>query len=349
MLLDVHSSYDEDHEAFRDSVRKFLATEVVPVLDDWRAAGRFPDDLMASAGEQGFLGTSVHEEFGGGGVDDPRFVAVLVEEAMAIGAAGLSAVLARHCGVSTSVLLDLEPGEARSSWLTGVASGELLAVPAVLDTSLRARGVPGAAVAALFVLAVPGPEPLIAVVPRESVTVEPVSGPLGGREAAAGDVLVDQAVLASAPTKTDIDGAFARDLDLWSAVCAVAGARAALDLTLAYVSDRKVFGRPVAEFENTRFRLAELGSEIAAAAALTNTCLDALASGSLPTSVAAAARLTSGRVHDQAVDQGMQLHGGYGYMREYPIAHAFADARFLRLAAGDGSQPREAIAAALGL
>ena len=132
MPLDVQDSYNEDHEAFRDSVRKFLATEVVPVLDAWRTAGRIPGELLASAGEQGFLGTSVPEEFGGGGVDDPRFVAVLVEEAMVVGAAGLASVLARHCGVSTSVLLSLEPGEARSSWLAGVASGELLAVPAVL-------------------------------------------------------------------------------------------------------------------------------------------------------------------------------------------------------------------------
>jgi acyl-CoA dehydrogenase len=349
MPLDVQSCYDEDHEAFRDSVRKFLATEVVPALEDWRAAGRLPGDLLASAGEQGFLGTSVPEEFGGGGVDDPRFVAVLVEEAMAVGAAGLASVLARHCGVSTSLLLNLEPGEARSSWLAGVASGELLAVPAVLDTSLQARGVPGAAVADLFVLSVPGPELRVAFVPRAAVTVEVVTGPLGGREAAPGDVLVDEGALSAAPTVHDVDGSFARDLDLWSAVCAVSGARAALDLTLAYVKERKVFGKFVAEFENSRFRLAELGSEIAAAAALTGSCLDALASGSLNASVAAAARLTSERVHDQAVDQGMQLHGGYGYMREYAISHAFADARFLRQAAGGGAQPRVAIASALGL
>jgi acyl-CoA dehydrogenase len=349
MSLLSRASYDEDHEAFRDSVRRFLAAEVVPQLDEWRQAGRFGDEVIVSAGEQGFLGTGVPEAFGGGGVEDPRFVAVLVEEAMAVGAAGLALVLARHSGVCASALLRLADGEERSAWLAGLATGSLTATPAVLDTSLRAAGVPGAAAAGLFVLVVPGAEPAVAFLPREAVEVVPVVGPLGGREAASADLRVDAAVLAAAPTISDIDGVVRRELDVWSAVCAVAGASAALDLTMAYVRERKVFGKPVAEFENTRFRLAEIRSEILAADALTAHCVEGLVVGSLSGPVAAAARLMSGQVHDRAVDQGMQLHGGYGYMREYPISHAFADARFLRQAAGSASEPRVAIASALGL
>lgn len=349
MPLLSRTSYDEDHEAFRDSVRRFLSDEVVADLDEWRQVGRFGDQVIASAGTQGFLGTGVPEDFGGGGVDDPRFVAVLVEEAMAVGSAGLALVLARHSGVCASALLRLEAGETRSAWLSGLADGSLLAVPAVLDDSLSAAGVPGASAAGLFVLVLPGPERAVAFVPRDAVEVVPVVGPLGGREAGAADIRVDAADLAGAPTIADSDGAVRRDLDVWSAVCAVAGAGAALELTTAYVRERKVFGKPVAEFENTRFRLAEIGSEMLAADALTSYCVGQLATGGPTGPEAAAARLMSGRVHDRAVDQGMQLHGGYGYMREYPISHAFADARFLRQAAGVGSEPRVAIALSLGL
>jgi acyl-CoA dehydrogenase len=349
MSLLSRASYDDDHEAFRDSVRRFLADEVVAALDEWRAAGRFGNALVPSAGVQGFLGTGVPEDLGGGGVDDPRFVAVMVEEAMAVGAAGLALVLARHSGVCVSALLRAKAGATRDSWLSGLADGSLLAVPAVLDDSFRALCVPGAAVADLFVLVLPGPDQTVVVVPREHVELAPVVGLLGGREAGAADVVVDRAVLADGLEISDAGKTVRRDLDVWSAVCAVAGAEAALDLTMAYVQERKVFGKPVAEFENTRFRLAELGSEVLAADALTSYCVAQLGHGGPTGAEAAAARLMSGRVHDQAVDQGMQLHGGYGYMREYPISHAFADARFLRQAAGAGAGARVAVAIALGL
>jgi len=348
MSLLSRSGYDDDHESFRGSARRFFVAEVAPRLDDWRSSGRFARDLGVAAGEQGFLGTAVPEQFGGGGVDDPRFVAVLVEEAMAVGAAGLALVLARHAGACVPAVLRLPDSVQRSSWLSGLATGDLLAVPVVLGPTLEAAGVPGAAAADLFVVTVPGPDQAIAVLPEDKLQVLRVSGPLGGREAAVADVRVDEAALTAAPTVHD-DGSLQRDLDLWAAVVAVAGARAALDLTLTYVRERKVFGRPVAEFENTRFRLAELGAEIAACQTFVDSCVEALAAGTLVGATAAAAQLTSGLVHDRAVDQGMQLHGGYGYMREYPISHAFSDARFLRLTAAATRDPRQILATALGL
>jgi len=345
------SAYDEDHESFRESARKFVDSHVVPHLDEWRATGAFDPEVLRAAGAQGFLGTLVPEEYGGGGVDDPRFTAVLVEEAMAVGAAGLALLLALHSGVCASAVLRLPESDQRTRWLSGLASGELLAVPVVVGQSLTAAGVPGAAAASVFVVAVPAGEGglQVVVVPRDAIEIDPRRASLAGREAAVADVRVDQTVVAAAPGFRDPEARLRCDLDVWAAVLAVAGAQAALDLTLGYVTERKVFGRPVASFENTRFRLAELGSEIAAARALTESCLAGLGDGSLPAASAAAARLTSGSAHDRAVDQGMQLHGGYGYMREYPISHAFADARFLRLAAAAVSDPRGVLAEALGL
>jgi acyl-CoA dehydrogenase len=338
------SVYDADHEHFRDSVRKFLAAEVVPNLDAWRAAGRFPARVVRAAGGQGFLGTAVPEEFGGGGVDDQRFTAVLVEETMAVGAAGLAAVFAQHSGVCIPALLRSPDTGRRAAWLSGLAAGELLGVP-VITAGTGAAGVPGAAVADLFVVAAPRPMDTLAVLPRAAVRVDPVVGALGGREAAAADVVLDPGEAPRCAAAAEL----LCDFDLWWAVLGGAGARAALELTVTYVQERTVFGRPVASFENTRFRLAEVAAHIAAVQALTDSCLGALAAGGLTPAAAAGARLVASAVYDRAVDQGMQLHGGYGYMREYPISHAFADARFLRLAAAATSEPREALAAALGL
>jgi len=345
------SAYDEDHESFRESARKFVESHVVPHLDDWRSAGALDAEVVRAAGAQGFLGTLVPEEYGGGGVDDPRFTAVLVEEAMAVGAAGLALLLALHSGACASALLRLPESEQRTRWLSGLASGELLAVPVVVGPSMTAAGVPGAATASLFVVAVTAGEGglQVVVVPSGDLVIDPVGPSLAGRDAAVADVRVDRAVVAAAPGFHDPEALLRRDVDVWSAVLAVAGAEAGLELTLGYVNERKVFGRPVASFENTRFRLAELASEIAAARALTESCLAGLGDGSLVAATAAAARVASGFAHDRAVDQGMQLHGGYGYMREYPISHAFADARFLRLAAAAVSDPRGALAEALGL
>jgi acyl-CoA dehydrogenase len=345
------SAYDEDHESFRESARKFLESHVVPHLDQWRAAGAIDDGVIREAGAQGFLGTLVPEEYGGGGVGDPRFTAVLLEEAMAAGAAGFALLLALHGGVCVPAVLRLPDSDDRAAWLTGLATGELQAVPVVLGPGLAAAGVPGAATAGLFVVAVPSDDGDLGVVvlPRSAVGVEPAPGgaPLGGREAAAADVRVDPELLVHA--HRDPDRLLRRDLDLWSAVLAVAGAQAGLDLTRSYVAERTVFGRPVASFENTSFRLGELAAQIAAARALTESCLTGLADGSLLPATAAAARVTGASAHDRAVDQGMQLHGGYGYMREYPISHAFADARFLRLAAAATSDPRAVLAGELGL
>lgn len=336
--------FDEDHADFRESVRRFLAAEVSPGLDEWRSSDGAPAGLYRALGEQGFLGTAVPEELGGGGVDDPRFTAVLVEELSAIGALGLALVVAGHAGVGVPALLRLEPGEERDGWLMAAASGEGLLAPVALAGRV-ARSVPAGQQATCFLALTPGSGEAV-VVTAEQAHVEPVSL-LGGKDAGAADVEVAEESAAYVPLPDA--SLVGRDLHLWSAVIAAAGARAALALAVGYVRERKVFGRPIAEFENTRRRLAELGAELAAAGALVDRALGALADGTLDDPSAAAAALVSGRVHDGAVDLGMQLHGGYGYMREYPIAWAFGDARFLRTGAATGLEPRQVLADAIGL
>lgn len=336
-MLPGSDRYDEDHEAFRDSARRFLAARVVPHLDEFRAGGTFPRELITDLGAEGFLGMSVPEEHGGGGVEDPRFAAVLLQETMSIGAAGLAKVLAQHLAGTAALLR--QPAAA-PAWLEGAASGRLLVVPLVADAGGRAAGVPGGALGDVFVIVGDG----VGALGGNEVTRTPVAG-LGGRESAMADVAVDLARVQLTGDPSEL----LAELDVWAAVLAVAGARAAFDVTSDYVRQRKAFGQPIASFENTRFRLAELGSQIAAAQALSELCLDALAGSAWESTTAAAARLVALDAHDRAVDQGMQLHGGYGYMREYPIAHAFSDARFLRTAAQATGDRRPALAAAFGL
>ncbi|OBI21423.1 hypothetical protein A5712_15495 [Mycobacterium sp. E2327] len=336
MISSRRRIYGDDHDAFRDSVKRFIATEVAPNLDDWRHANGVPRSIITAAGDAGFLGTAVPEEYGGGGTDDLGFLAVLIEETIAAGASGLALIWALQAGVTIPFLLEHGTAAQKQQWLPGLSTGELIAVPAPATLS----SVAGGRIAdALLVPNIDG----VALVPlnQPGVTVTPVDDNLAGRDAGLADV-----TLSGVDTDTEMasPASLRRDLDLWIAVLALASAHTAMGLAVDYVHARKVFGRPLAEFENTRFRLAELWAELAGLTAFVDSCVHARGSGALDVADAGAARLTASRVCGQAVDQSLQLHGGYGYMREYPISHAFADARFLQVMASGYSDPREMLA-----
>lgn len=337
--------FDEDHEAFRNSVARFVATEVSPHLDQWRECGTIPRSVFSSAGAAGFLGTAVPEEFGGGGTDDLGFATVLVEETVSAGAMALAWAFAVQAGVSATVLT--ESGCTR--WLSDISAGELITAAGtgeltVIDGRVSGRlpGVIGVRIADLLLVDLGGADVVAVEIDQPGVRIA-VTGPmLAGREAGVADVILDGAAIGA-----HIARGAGRELDLWFAVTATAAARTALGLGTEYVSARKVFGRPLAEFENTRFRLAELSAATTTTTAFVDSCVSARAG--LTISDAATARLVSARLLDDVVDQCMQLHGGYGYMREYPISTAFADARFLRLAAQRFSDPRTVLAGGIGL
>jgi acyl-CoA dehydrogenase len=348
--------FDEDHKVFRDSVRRFLASEVVPNLDGWRRSGALPRSVVVAAGQAGFLGAAVPEEFGGGGSDDMRFLAVLIDETIDAGATGLALLFALNAGVTIPRLLEHGSNASKRRWLPGLVGGELIAIPAparsvsVRDDSLAGMvpGLPGGQLADLVLL----DAGKVAAVPlrQSGIRVEPVTESLAAPDAAVADVILDDVVVAADDVLADgATSALHRDLDLWVAVLARAGAAAALAMTLEYVRSRKVFGRALTEFENTRFRLAELSAELATATTFVDSCILARNRGDLGATDAAAARLSTAGLHDRAADQGMQLHGGYGYMREYPISQEFADARFLRLVGQAHSDARNVMAQALTL
>ncbi|MCV2487833.1 acyl-CoA dehydrogenase family protein [Geodermatophilus sp. YIM 151500] len=377
--------YGADHEAFRETVRTFVAKEVLPHDAEWERAGIVPRGLFAAAGAQGLLGMAAPEEFGGGGTPDFRFNAVLTEEVVRAGVVGAGNGLCLVNDVCLPYLLDLATAEQRARWLPGVVSGEL--VPAIAMTEPGA----GSDLAAITTTAVRdgdcyvvnGAKTFItnginADLVITAVTTDParrhegmsllvlergMPGFTRGRNLAKlGQHAQDTAELSFADVRVPVGNllgeegrGFAHLVDrlpqerLGIAVAAVAGAGRALALTLEHVRTRTAFGRPVGSFQNTRFRLAEIATEVDVAQHYVDDCVRALAAGELTAVDAAKAKWWSSELQGRVVDTCLQLHGGYGYMTEYPIARAWADARVTRIYGGTTEIMKEVVGRDLGL
>jgi len=367
--------FEDEHHAYRESFRRFLEQEVVPSYDQWQKAGTVPREVVRAAAEHGFVAMQVPEDLGGAEVDDIRFNVVIAEEAMHAGVAGFGRVLAAHTDVCVGVLLRCAAEPQRGAWLRGAATGELLATVAVDDATgsgkppLRAREVAdgwildgvapcvvNAADADLFIAAAQadgGDDRVVVVaVERDARGLRSDDVALIGlRAAGLGDLVFEgvevprAAALGGAAILADI--AVAQQLSL--AVAGVAGARTALLTTLDYVRDRKVFGVPVAGFQNSRYALADVAAEIDATETLVDACVRDFEGGTLAPRRVASAKLRASELLGRAVDTGVQLHGGYGYMLEYPIAHLYADARWLRLLGGTSETMKDVVAGSLGI
>jgi long-chain-acyl-CoA dehydrogenase len=377
--------FEAEHEGFRESVRAFLAKEVVPHLQTWDAAGIVPRELFTTAGAAGFLGMAIPEAFGGGGVSDFRFNAVLDEEVMAAGAAGAGLGLSLHNDICLPYFLDLATEEQQRRWLPGIASGQLITAIAMTEPGMGSdlAGMATTAVRQSDHYLVNGSKTFVSnginadlvitavkTDPRERhqgmsllVLERGMPGFERGRNLAKlGQHAQDTAELFFRDVRVPVANllgtqgrGFTHLVDrlpqerLSMAVSAVAGARAALALTLTYVKDRTAFGAPIGSFQNTKFRLAEMSTEIDIAQTYTDRCIEALGEGELTVADAAKAKWWCTELQGRVVDACLQLHGGYGYMLEHPISRAFADARVTRIYGGTTEIMKEVIGRSLGL
>jgi alkylation response protein AidB-like acyl-CoA dehydrogenase len=377
--------FEAEHEGFRESVRAFLAKEVVPHLETWDAAGIVPRELFTTAGAAGFLGMAIPEAFGGGGVSDFRFNAVLDEEVMAAGAAGAGLGLSLHNDICLPYFLDLATEEQQRRWLPGIASGQLITAIAMTEPGMGSdlAGMATTAVRQSDHYLVNGSKTFVSnginadlvitavkTDPRERhqgmsllVLERGMPGFERGRNLAKlGQHAQDTAELFFRDVRVPVANllgtqgrGFTHLVDrlpqerLSMAVSAVAGARAALALTLTYVKDRTAFGAPIGSFQNTKFRLAEMSTEIDIAQTYTDRCIEALGEGELTVADAAKAKWWCTELQGRVVDACLQLHGGYGYMLEHPISRAFADARVTRIYGGTTEIMKEVIGRSLGL
>jgi alkylation response protein AidB-like acyl-CoA dehydrogenase len=364
------TQFTEEHDLFRDSFRTFVEREIAPHNEEWNDAGVVPRDLFTKAGAAGFIGMAVPEEFGGGGVDDFRYSQVIGEELQYAGVAAAGLGLTLHTDICLPYFLSLATDEQRARWLPGIASGELITAIAMtepgigsdlasMSTSAIRDGdhfvVNGAktfitnGINADLVIAAVKTDPTQQHAGMSLLVIERgMDGFERGRnldkvglhaqdtaELFFTDVQVPVANLLGVEGK-----GFAHLVDnlpqerLSIAVSGVAAAEAAFRWTLDYVQQRKAFGSPIASFQNTQFELAEMRTEIDVTQTFVDQCVQALNAGELTVEEAAEAKWWCTELQKRTVDRCVQLHGGYGYMLEYPIARAYVDARVTTIYGG---------------
>jgi len=375
--------YEAEHEAFRAMVRDFLAKEVAPHHASWEEAGIVDRAVWLKAGEQGLLGMDVPAEYGGGDVKDFRYNAILSAEIARVGASGLGFPL--HNDVVAPYLLELTTDEQKQRWLPGFVSGELITAIAMtepgagsdlqgLQTSARRDGdewvLNGSktfitnGINADLVIVVARTDPDAGARGFSLLVVERgMAGFERGRNLAkvglkaqdTAELFFDDVrVPAANLLGTEGHGFFHLMANLPQerlsiAAVAVAAARQILDLTVDYAKGRTAFGRPIGKFQNTRFELAELHTEVTIAETYLEKAIVEHNAGRFTVEDAAMAKWWTTELQKRVVDRCLQLHGGYGYMLEYPVAKAFLDSRIQTIYGGTTEIMKEIVGRSLGL
>ncbi|MCZ4565074.1 MAG: acyl-CoA dehydrogenase [Rhodococcus erythropolis] len=380
--------FNEDHEAFRATVRDFIAKEVTPVHEKWEGDGHPPRDFYRRLGELGVLGIQVPEEYGGGGEKSLKFNVVVAEEVAAAGASfGSQSV---HTNLILPYLLEYANDEQKSRWLPGFASGDLMFAIAMTEPGTGSDLANIATTAKLSedgthyvvngsktfitggvladrVLVVCRTAPSTAENRRTglSILVVDTSSPgysVGRKINKIGLKTSDTAELSFVDVQVPVEDRLGEEGDGFSylthnlaqerltiAFGAAATASAALRFAIDYVKDRKVFGKPVAAFQNTKFVLAECATEVDAIQLVSDNALECHDRGTLTIPDAAKAKLFCTEAAGRVIDKCLQLHGGYGYITEYPIARLYADTRVTRIYGGTSEVMKTIIAKDLGL
>jgi len=363
--------YQTEHEDFRELARKFIATEVVPHFHEWELAGAPPVEFYRRAGDLGILGVQIPEAHGGGGQQSFKFNAVLTEE-VSRACVGLGS-LRVHMDIVLPYLLHFATESQKQRWLPGMASGDLMTAIAMTEpgTGSDLAGIATRAERDGDNYVISGAKTfitggrnagLVLVVARTSSSSESDrrSGlSIFGVETdtpgfSVGRTLDKIGVKAQDTTELNFDGVvvprdnllgeegaafeyLAHNLAqerLAIALAARASAGAALEVTLDYVTSRHVFGKPVSSFQNTKFVLAECATDIEVGQVLCDRAVEELDAGALTAVDAAKIKLFCTEMQSRVVDKCLQLHGGYGYMSEYPISRLYTDARVTRIYGG---------------
>jgi len=377
--------FEDEHELFRDSVRAFFNKEVAPHHEQWERDGIVPRSLFEAAGDLGILGMAIPTEYGGGGVADFRYNVVVAEEIQRAGvnAAGLG--LTVHSDIIVPYFLRYSTDAQRARWLPGLASGALISAIAMTEPGIGSdlAGMATTAVLDGDHYVVNGSKTFITNGINADVVVTAVKTDPNLRHRGMSLLVVERGMdgfergrnrdkvgMHAQDTAelffTDVRVPVANRLGeagegfvylvsnlpqerLSIAVTGIAAAAAALDWTLEYAKERHAFGQPIGTFQNSRFWLAEMRTEIEIGRTFTDRCVDALNAGELTAEEAAMAKWWCTELQKRVVDRCVQLHGGYGYMREYPIGRAYADARITTIYGGTTEIMKEIIGKSMGL
>jgi alkylation response protein AidB-like acyl-CoA dehydrogenase len=376
--------YEDEHEAFRGSVRQFLERSVIPHVESYATQKALPRDFWLEAGANGLLGLEIPEAYGGLGAGDYRFNAVVGEELNKVNAA-LGSCWGIHADITAPYLVALGTDEQKRRWLPAAASGELLLAIGMTEPS------GGSDLAALRTTAVRDGDAwvingskafitngysadLILTAVRTSpekgargITLFAVPGnapgfsrgrkldKVGQDESDTAELFFENVRLTDDHVVGQLDEGFIHMMQklpqerLGCSVANIAHAKQILEETLQYTKDRHAFGQSIGRFQHSKFLLAELFTQIDVTEAFLDRCVTAHNAGELTPVDAAKAKWWSSQIQNDVLDHCVQLHGGYGFMNEYRVARAWRDARVTKIWAGSNEIMKELIGRDLGL
>ena len=377
------SIYDQEHEDFRRTARAFLEREVVPHHEQWEKDGQVSREVWTKAGAQGLLCFDVAEEYGGMGAKDFRYNMVLTEEISKVGASGLGFPV--HTDIIVPYISSLGTEEQKRRWLPGLVSGELISAIAMTEPGAGSdlQGIRTTAVDKGDHYVLNGSKTfisngilsdLVIVVARtdpdaghQGISLLVVERGMAGFER--GRNLEKVGLKAQDTAELFFDNVAVPKENLLGeegsgfvslmvnlpqerisiAAIAVAACEHVLRALPRLRQEREAFGRPIGNFQHNRFLLAEMATEVHIARVFVNDCVLRLNAGEVDTSLASMAKWWTTELQKKIVDQGVQLHGGYGYMTEYPIAKAFVDSRIQTIYGGTTEIQKEIIGRSLGI
>ncbi|MFD8508236.1 acyl-CoA dehydrogenase family protein [Streptomyces sp. NPDC059687] len=373
--------YSAEHEAFRETVRVFLAKEVLPHYERWERDGVVSRAVWRAAGKQGLLGLAVPEEYGGGGTPDFRYSAVLVEEFTRAGASGLAIGL--HNDIIGPYLTGLATEEQKRRWLPGFCDGSIITAIAMTEPGAGSdlQGIRTRAEDRGDHWLLNGSKTFISNgILADLVIVVAKTTPAGGAHGLSllvvergaegfergrnldkiGQKAQDTAELFFHDVRVpkdnllgDLHGAFGHLMTnlaqerLNIAVAGIAAAEHLLEITTEYVKEREAFGRPLARLQHIRFEVAEMATECAVTRAFLDRCIADHADGGLDAVHASMAKWWATELQKRVADRCLQLHGGYGYMTEHRVARAFTDGRIQTIYGGTTEIMKEIIGRSL--
>ena len=377
--------FNDEHRAVRDSFRRFLEKEIVPHNAKWERDGIIPHEIFQMLGEQGFMCLPIPEEYGGQAIDDFRFNVAMNEECLALGLMSFVSSIALVNDVALPYFMEYANDEQRRRWFPGMASGTIVTAIAMTEPSggsdLAALKTTARRDGEDFI--VNGSKTFItnginADLVLTAVKTDPSNSHGGisllciergmpgfergrnldkvGTHAQDTAELFFNDVRVPARNLLGVENQGFRHMminlpqeRLGIATSAVAAARAALDWTLTYAKERKAFGQAIGTFQHSRMVLAEIRTEVEIAQIFVDRCLELHVKKELTAEQAAMAKWWCTELQGRVIDRCVQLHGGYGYMMEFPIARAYIDSRITRIYGGTNEIMKEIIGKAEGL
>lgn len=377
--------FEADHDLFRDTVRSFVAAEVTPNVAKWEAAGRVDKEMFRKAGQAGMLGMAVPEEYGGGGVDDFRFNAVIIEELMAADAFASGMCITLHNDVVLPYFLALCTDEQRERWYPGLTSGDLMGAIAMTEPGAGSdlAGIQTSAIRDGDHYVVNGSKTFITNGINADLIVTAVKTDPSQRHSGMSLIVLEDGMDGfSRGRNLEKIGLHAQDTAelffddvrvpvanllgeegfgftylvdslpqerLSLATGSIAHAQVAFDWTLEYIKERHAFDQPISSFQTVQHTMAEMRTELDIAQTYVDSQILALVAGELTPEEAAKAKWWVTELENRVISGCLQLFGGWGYMEEYPIARAFRDARVQTIYGGTTEIMKEIVAKSLGL